>query len=763
MISILCALPFLATPAPAPAATPQDPVPVIQDLGHSWVLNFDESPPGPGGQDGGMTLEQFVKLCQENTGINFTYDKDTANLLRSTTITMFGTKEVRKEDFYSFFQILMIINKFVCTKIGPDHLAVVVVRSLDSSARNNVRADAEIIDPDELEDFADQPATLITTMVTLPNTDVRTLSNSMRAMVTDPNTMQVIPVGNSNSLIVTGFGSNVAALVRMLELVDEASAAEAPELPEFEVIPLEFAAAEEIADTISELLDYSTQVAQQGQRNQQQAAGVSGALSAGTTETKVMVYERTNALLVMAMPDDMPRIQELVARLDIDVIERERLYHFYNLENADSEELAQVLEDFLDNSQRVQGSSTAGGAGRGQGATGAGTTARSSNEVVVVPDPATNSLLIAANRTRYEEVLELIQLLDKRQDQVLIETALIELSGSDFLDIGVELGGANIPGVDETGGFGLTDFDLSTISDTTGDGIPDLRVPNQLTGITAGILDGDNFSIPILLRFVQEQRDTNVLNIPSVLVNNNGSATVSTLDEQPTTTITATGGVGGQTQENFNGYQEAGITLQISPTISASRYLRLQISLEVSNFEGSFSGAIPPPKTTRTIDTVVNVPDGDTMVIGGIIVDNAIKSSNRVPWFADIPLIGWLFRRDRTTKDRTSLYFFVTPHIMRDREFADLAEYSYDKKLEAADIIGTGRVRMIDEGFGGPEAGLDLSGLHLPLYQAPTRGEVDESTIGVDARGVKDMLDRESEPALPPPPVDGPGPNVDGN
>jgi general secretion pathway protein D len=751
MISILCALPFLASPAPAPAAIPQDPVPVIQDLGHSWVLNFDESPPGPGGQDGGMTLEQFVKLCQENTGINFTYDKDTANLLRSTSITMFGTKEVRKEDFYSFFQILMIINKFVCTKIGPDHLAVVVVRSLDSSARNNVRADAEIIDPDELEDFADQPATLITTMVTLPNTDVRTLSNSMRAMVTDPNTMQVIPVGNSNSLIVTGFGSNVAALVRMLELVDEASAAEAPELPEFEVIPLEFAAAEEIADTISELLDYSTQVAQQGQRNQQQAAGVTGALSAGTTETKVMVYERTNALLVMAMPDDMPRIKELVARLDIDVIERERLYHFYNLENADSEELAQVLEDFLDNSQRVQGTSTAGG-GRGAGATGTGTTARSSNEVVVVPDPATNSLLIAANRTRYEEVLELIQLLDKRQDQVLIETALIELSGSDFLDIGVELGGANIPGVDETGGFGLTDFDLSTISDTTGDGIPDLRVPNQLTGITAGILDGDNFSIPVLLRFVQEKRDTNVLNIPSVLVNNNGSATVSTLDEQPTTTITATGGVSSQTQENFNGYQEAGITLQISPTISASRYLRLQISLEVSNFEGSFSGAIPPPKTTRTIDTVVNVPDGDTMVIGGIIVDNASKASDRVPWFADIPLIGWLFRRDQTTKDRTSLYFFVTPHIMRDREFADLAEYSYDKKLEAADIIGAGRVRMIDDTFGGPEAGLDLSGLQLPLYQAPTRGEVDETTIGVDARGVKDMLDQEAQAPGPNPP-----------
>ncbi len=747
MISILASLTLLAAPAAlaaAPVQQDQEPVPVIQDLGHSWVLNFDESPPGPGNQEGGMTLEQFVKLCQENTGINFTYDKDTANLLRSTTITMFGTKEVRKEDFYSFFQILMIINKFVCTKVGPDHLAVVVVRSLESGARNNLRSEAEFIDPGELEDFADQPATMITTMVTLPNTDVRTLSNSMRAMVTDPNTMQVIPVGNSNSLIITGFGSSVVALVRMLELVDEASAAEAPELPEFEVIPLEFAAAEEIADTISELLEFSVTSVQNAQRQQQAAQGVTGAIAAGTTETKVMVYERTNALLVMAMPDDMPRIKDLIARLDIDVIERERLYHFYNLENADAEELAEVLEEFLDDSESVQGSAP-GGAGRAQG--GGGTSSRSSNEVVVVPDPATNSLLIAANRTRYEDVLDLITVLDKRQDQVLIETALIELSGSDFLDIGVELGGADIPGVDETGGFGVTDFDLSQVQDTTGDGIPDLRVPNQLTGITAGILDGDNFSIPVLLRFVQEKRDTNVLNIPSVLVNNNGSAVVSTLDEQPTTTITATGGVGGQTQENFNGYEEAGITLQISPTISASRYLRLQIALEVSNFQGSFTGPIPPPKTTRTIETVVNVPDGDTMVIGGIIVDNKTKESDRVPWLADIPLLGWLFRRDRDTKDRTSLYFFVTPHIMRDQEFADLAEYSYAKKLEAADIIGAGRVRMIDDRFGRPEDGLDLSGFDVPLYQPPTRGEVDQSEIGKDPGTVKEMLEQNGAPA----------------
>jgi hypothetical protein len=138
----------------------------------------------------------------------------------------------------------------------------------------------------------------------------------------------------------------------------------------------------------------------------------------------------------------------------------------------------------------------------------------------------------------------------------------------------VELGLAEIAG-DGGGEFGVSNFGLATYDDTDGDGIPDVKVPNITTGLTAGILQGDDFSLPVLISALQERRDTNVLNVPSVLVNNNGSAQVESKDAQPTTQITATGGVSGQTQENFREYVEAGITLDISPTISASRYLRL--------------------------------------------------------------------------------------------------------------------------------------------------------------------------------------------
>ncbi len=762
MTATFAALALLATPAlaiqdraspPAPAA--QAPaqqggrVPPIQDVGEYYIVNFDESTGGTGEE--GLKLEAFVKICQDATGINFTYGKDAQQLLAQTPLRMFGPKRIPKADFYNFFQIMMVINDFVCTKIGPDHLSVVVISSLGAGARGpQLRGEATYVQPDDLDRYSDQPAILITTVIDLPNTDVRTLSNSMRTMFQDANTQQIIPVGSSNSLIITGFGSNVASIVKMLRFVDDAARATSAQTPEFEVLPLEYASADEIAETISELLEASRRAVQA--RGQQQAAqGVSGQIPAGQTEAKILVDPRTNSLLLMAMPEDMPRIKELAARLDVDVIERERNFHIYNLENVDAEELAETLDTFIRDAGRITPGGP-GGAGRTAAQGGQASPSPSSsgrNDIVIVPDPTTNSLLIAASRSRYEEVLDLIRRLDRRQPQVLIETALIELTGSDTLDIGVELGGADLPG-----GFGVTAFGLSTFQDTNSDGVPDVRVPNGATGtppqgVTAGILDGDQFNLPVLLQALQTRRDTNVLNVPSVLVNNNGSAKVISKDEQPTTTITATGGVGGQTQENFNQYVDAGITMEISPTISASRYLRLKISLEVSNFIGFVSGSIPPPKTTRTIDTTVNVPDGDTMVIGGIVTDNKGHTRTSVPWLGDLPILGYLFRRDGESQQKTTLYFFVTPHIMHDRDFADLAEVSYQRKLEAADTIGADRVRVVDPTFQQSKRPVDLRGFEVPLYRSPVRGEVDESSVGLDETRVDELLKQQNPPPQP--------------
>jgi len=712
-------------------------MPDVRDDGEYWIVAFDEND--------GCDLESLTKICQQTTGINFTYDTATQKKLADAKVKLFGQKRFPKSEFYSFYQIILFINGFVCTKVGPDMLSVVVIQDVNQPnqpGKNALKGESIYVLPEELDKYQGQVATQIITVLHLPHTDVRSLGNSLRILSPDTQTGGVIPVGTTNSVILQGFASNVTSLARILKLVDAESANDAAVAPVFDVLPLEFAAAQDISDTLGQLLEAK----QRQQERNRTAPGAAGATVSGPGggggETKILVDARTNSLLVMALPEDLQQIKELVARLDVDVVEPERTYHVYVLENVKAKDLAAVLEDFLQDASRVQQGGGAAGGGRaapgGNAAIQPGGTSRDS-QTVVVPDEATNSLLIAASKTRYEEMLALIEKLDERQDQVLIETALVELSGSDFRDLGVELGGADIPGLGRFGSFGVTSFGLSNLEDTDGDGAPDLRTPILGTGITAGILDGDSIGqLPILLAAIKRISDTNILNVPSVLVNNNGSAKVVSKDEQPTTTVTLGGGVAGQTQENFNKYEEAGITMQISPSISSAGYLRLDLFLEISTFGAKGSGdsrAIPPPRLTRTLETSVNVPNGDTMVIGGIITDNKTESRDSVPFLGDLPVLGALFRRDTDTANRITLYFFVTPHILRDKDFADLAQLSYEKKLAAADKIGADRIQVIDPTFGASDKpGVRFEGFELPLYGSPARGEIQGGDVGIDAQ-----------------------------
>jgi general secretion pathway protein D len=737
-----------AAPQPAPAQAPargaapaaagaQGSMPNVVEVGDYIVISVDET-----GTDS-IDLQWLTKVCELYTGIVFTYDDTTSTALSNAKVRLIGTKRVPKSEIYSFYQILMFIHGYILTRVGPDPLSIVLVQPVAPTGNrpNNVRNESVYLTPDELEAYASQVATQVVTVLHLPHTDVRQLGNSLRGLTADPTGAQnVTPVGNTNSVILTGFASSVASLARILKLVDAESAKDADIAPVFEVIPLEWAAAEDIADILEQLLEAARRNVQGARQAIQAAQGATGQIAGQGGETKILTYPRTNSLLVMALPEDMRNIRELVARLDVDVPEPERTYHVYALENVAAADLAEVLEEFIQGANRVAGAGARGGGANAQpGASpGTGLSSRDS-EIVVVADEATNSLLVAASKRRYEEVAELIEKLDQRQDQVLIETALIELTGRTGLDLGVELGLADIPD-DGTGGFGLSSFGLSTFADTDGDGAPDQRIPNEnLLGLTGGIIDSGDFSLPVLVNALATRRDTNVLSKPSLLVNNNGSATVESLDSEPTQTSTQAAAGGSQT--GFGGYEDAGVTLTISPSISASGYLRLNISLVISTFTGATTSNLPPPKTTRTITTTVNVPDGDTMVIGGIITESDTEDSSRIPWLGDIPLLGRLFRRDSDSTRRSTLYFFVTPHILEDENFADLSEISYRAKLEAAERIGADRLKSIDPNFQRAGDQVDLSPFELPLYRSPRSGNVTPSEIGLDPQTQNELIE----------------------
>jgi type II secretory pathway component GspD/PulD (secretin) len=220
----------------------------------------------------------------------------------------------------------------------------------------------------------------------------------------------------------------------------------------------------------------------------------------------------------------------------------------------------------------------------------------------------------------------------------------------------------------------------------------------------------------------------NILSLPSVLVNNNEPAVVTTEEERPTTESqqgTST------TQNSLGEPRKAGITMEISPTISLNNYLRLNVRLEVSRFVGAFD----PNSATgggivlrRTIRTQVTMPSDATMVLGGVIEDSESHSDGGVPILKDIPILGWFFRKSEDTSNKTNLYFFVTPTILDEDDFQDLYHVSLTRKLEAQDYIGERRLRIIDRKWNGTTAA-----------QARTLQDMGATVEDLDAQGEYEM------------------------
>ncbi|MSR64003.1 MAG: hypothetical protein EXS08_16390, partial [Planctomycetes bacterium] len=232
------------------ARAQQGGVAPIQQQDDAYILNFSEDPASQ------LTLLDFVKLCQESTGFNFTYDSSTEGALKTAKVVMLGSKRIPKDGFYEFFQIQLFLNEFVCIEIGPPHIRVILIQSLQPNSRGQqtIKQKTVYVAPQDVEDYLDRPAVLITTVLNFKNIDARALQTSLRALVVDSNTQTMVPVGQ-HSLILQGFGSYIASLAKLLSLVDQVSESGGVTAPVFDLIPLEFAAAEDVADLLEQLLE----------------------------------------------------------------------------------------------------------------------------------------------------------------------------------------------------------------------------------------------------------------------------------------------------------------------------------------------------------------------------------------------------------------------------------------------------------------------------------------------------------------------------
>ena len=179
----------------------------------------------PEGKDGEWSFDELLRECGRVTSQSFVFTDETLRLLRRTKVPALYMSEIPAESVHSVVESLLLDNGFLLTLPLPSDPSVVSVRSSYTSAKNDIRTNATYVPVDELDRWSQHSAYLIHTALYLDTIDVRTLTNSMRVLITDANLQSFVPAGSTNSVLLTGTAPQVIRLVRMLQEIDESERA----------------------------------------------------------------------------------------------------------------------------------------------------------------------------------------------------------------------------------------------------------------------------------------------------------------------------------------------------------------------------------------------------------------------------------------------------------------------------------------------------------------------------------------------------------
>ncbi len=375
-------------------------------------------------------------------------------------------------------------------------------------------------------------------------------------------------------------------------------------------------------------------------------------------EPQVVVVEPTNSLLVNATAEQHVRIAQILHYVDSEMREDEIPYKVYPLENQSPDHLKEILEPLvqetvLDKEGKIES-----------------VIRKQDEQITIVSDPNTFSLIVYASKKNQEWIGSLIEKLDKRRPQVLIDVTLVQISKTDAFEYDLNLiqsfpdlvatsglTGAILPGI----GAGASNLVSSLLESGRNRFIDFQSNRGRGTGFY-----GDKH-INALLTAMQEKNYGRVMSKPKILVNDNEPGMIRVTDKTYvaiTSGALVEGSVGVvQTGLDYQDY-EAGLTLEITPHISRGDLLRLDMSLTQSDF-GTITGERPPDTTEADINTTVTVPDGSTIILGGLLKLNQSKGGTKVPILGDIPLIGGLFRSTSNNDIEKNLYVFVKAEVIR--------------------------------------------------------------------------------------------------
>ena len=523
--------------------------------------------------------------------------------------------------------------------------------------------------------------------------------------------IRINPDARTNSLVVTAPERSMKMMQRLIESLDKPTSVVA----DIKHFLLENADASSVAELLAEL--FVTDDSGAGGQLGVQLAGAEDA-SSSIVPLRFSVDVRTNSIFAVGGREALMVVEAVVDRVDQSDI-RERKSEVYPLQNQPATEIANAVNTFLQSQRDLQQIDP----------DLVSPFEQIEREVIVVAEPATNSLIVSATPRYYEEVMEMITTLDRPLDQVTVQALIVEVELGNTDEFGVELGFqdsmlfdrstvASIETISSTQQLGATE-QTTTENIVSSEGVPGFNfnqpfLGNNTLGTAAmpasvgkqvlsnfqmGRVNGDlgfgglvlsagSESVNILLRALSENRRVEVLSRPMVqaLHNQTGLIHVGQTFQQVNgigTANTLTGVQQPQLQE-----RAVGIQLTVTPRVSPDGTIVMEVVATKDQISPNNTVPISadfqtgttfnsPVIDTSTAQASVSVRDGQTIVLGGMITRTEGTTERKVPWLADLPLLGSVFRYDSHTLRRTELLIFLTPRIMKTPE-----DYEEQKQIE---------------------------------------------------------------------------------
>ncbi len=613
-----------------------------------------------------VDIRLFIRVMSELTGKNFIIDNNVKG-----KVTVLSPKKLNIQQAYEVFKSVLSVNGFALVEAGQ---ATKIVPAQQMSTH-----ELPVV-TDRVRKGEDQ---YITQIMPLKYLDAQSLLPIIKPLLSRQGAVFATPPGEL--LIVTDTKSNVKKTAEILDEIDIGIADAVAEK-----LDLKHASANDVAMKVSDILDVKYGKGRKGIR---------------PTLYKLIALERINAILAVAPSDIFKEITGLISKIDQPSPEGKSLLNVYYLEHAKAEDIVRILTEtqkamasYAESRTTTAPTPTRGarettGIDRSQRTEGGGTVVggkfkATGKEISIMADKSTNSLIIYAEPDDYNTIKEMIKKLDIPRKQVYIQALLMEVSPTEDFNFGTEwsaykqtgsLDGKQLYTFGQQRSQGLIENLLASL---TGVGTTTTSVLNP--GLAVGVLGEPitigSFTFPSLAVFAQASeslKTTNILSKPQLMTLNNEQASINISTNRPfrtTETILSTGG--GSTQ-NFD-YRDIGIKLTFTPYINKGSKIKLELNLEVSKLAGTQFSLDQPITLKRAIDTVVEVNNRGTIVIGGLIEEQKDFTKDAAPCLGGLPALGWAFKSVGSADTRTNLLVFLSPTVYDTPE--DASSQTSEKK-----------------------------------------------------------------------------------